>query len=1030
MGLLIYLRHSSLLFFISLLFLSHITLSQDFTVRGQVSDENGESLPGVNVVAKSTTIGTVTDIEGTYSLSVPENTSTLVFTSVGYQSTEVTIGSRNVINVSMTPDIQSLSEVVVIGYGTQERADLTGSVSSVSSEEITQVPNVNIANTIQGRAPGVVVTENSGRPGAEATILIRGAGTVGNSSPLFVVDGQILTGQTGLQSLNPNDIESIEILKDASASAIYGARAANGVVLITTKRGEAGKTKLSYNGFYGPQWINDRSEWMNASEWVQNQIDVAEAQGNASVWNDEPSDPDPASFGEGINYWDKLWQTGILTDHNINMSGGNENSQFVVSLGYLSNEGVMVGQDFERYTVRINTDHRLTDWLTVGQNLQLSRSNEIAIGGTGAFNNMFQGAMTMSPTVVPERLPDGQWNGATRPGESNDFSTFSPNHYLEERENETNQWLGLGNVYTELKLAEGLKFRTTFNGLFRYSNNFLWDGQLVTVGHSSGPTALSRNTNVTTNWQLDNILTYDKTFGKHTISALAGYTAQENIFEFLNASVTGFLIESLQVINAGNLETLNGSGSKNDWSLNSIISRINYEFDNKYLFQANFRADGSSRFGPGNRWGYFPSFSAGWRISEESFFDVAAISNLKLRGSWGQLGNDRIGLYAFTPSISLSQRYTLGADQSILPGAAPLSLANEDIKWEQTTQWDIGVDMGFFENKLNITADYFNKTTNDILVQIPLPVSAGYTTSPFVNAGIVENRGWEFMATYRNYDNAFSWDASVNLSSIQNEVISLGEREEPIFGGLSDVISDVGTEVNAFYGYVSDGLYQNQAEIDAVNELNPDRDYDPGAGPGAVRFVDIDGDGVITPSDRSVIGSPYPDLNIGLNFTARYKGFDFALFFQGAVGQELLLANNDNWQLEPGLKNQARFNLDRWFEEGDTNDAMLWGVNGLNNASGGRNGRTPDFQVLPGDYIRAKNIQLGYTLPNSITENIGISRLRIYASTKNLITFWNQDPYNLILDPELGNEGSGFGKFNFSTTPQPKTIIFGVNLDF
>ncbi len=1030
MGLLIYLRHSSLLFFISLLFLSHITLSQDFTVRGQVSDENGESLPGVNVVAKSTTIGTVTDIEGTYSLSVPENTSTLVFTSVGYQSTEVTIGSRNVINVSMTPDIQSLSEVVVIGYGTQERADLTGSVSSVSSEEITQVPNVNIANTIQGRAPGVVVTENSGRPGAEATILIRGAGTVGNSSPLFVVDGQILTGQTGLQSLNPNDIESIEILKDASASAIYGARAANGVVLITTKRGEAGKTKLSYNGFYGPQWINDRSEWMNASEWVQNQIDVAEAQGNASVWNDEPSDPDPASFGEGINYWDKLWQTGILTDHNINMSGGNENSQFVVSLGYLSNEGVMVGQDFERYTVRINTDHRLTDWLTVGQNLQLSRSNEIAIGGTGAFNNMFQGAMTMSPTVVPERLPDGQWNGATRPGESNDFSTFSPNHYLEERENETNQWLGLGNVYTELKLAEGLKFRTTFNGLFRYSNNFLWDGQLVTVGHSSGPTALSRNTNVTTNWQLDNILTYDKTFGKHTISALAGYTAQENIFEFLNASVTGFLIESLQVINAGNLETLNGSGSKNDWSLNSIISRINYEFDNKYLFQANFRADGSSRFGPGNRWGYFPSFSAGWRISEESFFDVAAISNLKLRGSWGQLGNDRIGLYAFTPSISLSQRYTLGADQSILPGAAPLSLANEDIKWEQTTQWDIGVDMGFFENKLNITADYFNKTTNDILVQIPLPVSAGYTTSPFVNAGIVENRGWEFMATYRNYDNAFSWDASVNLSSIQNEVISLGEREEPIFGGISDVISDVGTEVNAFYGYVSDGLYQNQAEIDAVNELNPDRDYDPGAGPGAVRFVDIDGDGVITPSDRSVIGSPYPDLNIGLNFTARYKGLDFALFFQGAVGQELLLANNDNWQLEPGLKNQARFNLDRWFEEGDTNDAMLWGVNGLNNASGGRNGRTPDFQVLPGDYIRAKNIQLGYTLPNSITENIGISRLRIYASTKNLITFWNQDPYNLILDPELGNEGSGFGKFNFSTTPQPKTIIFGVNLDF
>ena len=1030
MKLLVYFKPPPLLFFLCFMLIIQVAYAQDINVSGQVSDEDGEPLPGVNVVAKNTTLGTVTDIDGNFSFAVPENTTTLVFTSIGYQSTEVNIGSRTVINVTMTPDIQSLSEVVVIGYGTQERADLTGSVSSVSSEEITQVPNVNIANTIQGRAPGVVVTENSGRPGAEATILIRGAGTVGNSSPLFVVDGQILTGQTGLQSLNPNDIESIEILKDASASAIYGARAANGVVLITTKRGEAGKTKLSYNGFYGPQWFADRSEWMNASEWVQYQIDVAEAQGNTSVWNDEPSDPDPASFGEGINYWDKLWQTGFLTDHNINMSGGNENSQFVVSLGYLANEGVMRGQEFERYTVRINTDHKLTNWLTVGQNLQLSRTNEIAIGGTGAFNNMFQGAINMSPTVVPERLPDGQWNGATRPGEGNDFSTFSPNHYLEERENETNQWLGLGNVYAELKLAEGLNFRTTFNGLFRYSNNFVWDGQLVTVGHASGPTAMSRNTNVTTNWQLDNILTYDKTFGKHTISALAGFTAQENVFEFLNANVTGFLIESLQVINAGNLETLNGSGSKNDWALNSIISRVNYEYDNKYLFQANFRADGSSRFGPGNRWGYFPSFSAGWRISEESFFDVAAISNLKLRGSWGQLGNDRIGLYAFTPSISLSQRYTLGADQSILPGAAPLSLANENIKWEQTTQWDIGVDLGFFENKLNITADYFNKTTNDILVQIPLPVSAGYGSSPFVNAGIVENRGWEFMATYRNYENAFSWDATVNLSSVQNEVISLGEREEPIIGGLSDIISDVGTEVNAFYGYVSDGLYQNQAEIDAVNELNPDRDYDPGAGPGAVRFVDLDGDGVITPSDRSVIGSPYPDLNIGLNFSARYKGFDFAVFFQGAIGQEILVANNDNWDLEPGQRNRARFNLDRWFEEGDTNDAMLWGVNGLSNASGGRNGRTPDFQVLPGDYIRAKNIQLGYTLPNNVTDNIGISRLRIYASTKNLITFWNQDRYNLILDPELGTEGAGFGKFNFATTPQPRTVIFGVNLDF
>jgi TonB-linked SusC/RagA family outer membrane protein len=1021
-----YLRRqtSHVVYSILLLLLPGLVLAQN-TVSGTVTDdEANEPLPGVNVVVKGTTTGTVTDIDGNYSFSVPEGAETLVFSSVGYTSLEVGINNRGTINVALSSDVQSLSEVVVIGYGTQERRDLTGAVSSVSSEEINQLPNVNIAQALQGRAPGVVVTENSGRPGAAATVQIRGVGTVGNSDPLYVVDGQILNGANGLESLNPNDIESMEILKDASASAIYGARAANGVVLITTKRGKAGETRLSYNGYYGMQSFNDRLEFMNGQEFVQDAIDRANAQGERSVWEDEG---DPAQFGEGVNYWDKLWRTGYITDHTLSLSGGNENSQFLVSFGYLDNQGVMIGQSFERYSLRLNSDHQLNDWLKIGQSLQMTRANEEAIGGTGGFNSVFEAGWRMKPTIAPERFPDGSWNGPTRPGEPFNFSTFSPNQFVEEWDNQQKQWSALGNIYAEIELVEGLTFRSTVSGFFGYNDQTDWRPQLVNAGGAGNATILSRGTNTTTNWQWDNILTYTKSFGAHNLSALAGYTAQENRFENLNASINDFLDESVVVINGGNPETLTGSGGITDWSLNSIIGRLTYDYDSKYLLQANIRADGSSRFGEGNRWGYFPSFSAGWRLSEESFFSVPFISDLKLRGSWGQLGNDQIGLYAFAAAVNLSQRYTFGESQNILPGAAPLQLANSDIKWEETTQVDVGVDMGMFENSVLLTLDYFVKTTDDMLLQVPIPLSSGYSQAPFVNAGSVENRGWEMALTYRDYDGSFTWDATLNLSSVQNEVTALGQGERIITGANNgDQVADVGTEVFAFFGYVADGLYQNQSELDAVNALNPEREYDPGAVPGAVRFKDINGDGLITDEDRTIIGSPYPDLSYGLNFSAQYANFDLSLFLQGTLGNELLIANNDNFAIQPG--GLLRYNLDRWDGDGSTNDPVLWGVGGFQNASGGRDGRAADYMVFDGSYMRVKNLQLGYTIPASLTDRIGISRLRFYVSSKNLITLWDRPEYNFVNDPELGREGSGFGKFNLTTTPQTTTILFGVNL--
>ena len=1010
-----------------------LSLEQNITIIGKVTSAEDETgLPGVNVIVKGTALGTVTDVEGNYSLDVPDESTILVFSSVGYTLKEVTVGSQTVIDIVMSPDLTALDEIVVIGYGTQKKSDLTGSVSSVSSDEITQLPTVNVASALQGRAAGVTVTENSGRPGSGSTVVIRGLGTVGNSKPLYVVDGQILNDGIGLESINPNDIQSIEVLKDASSSAIYGARAANGVVLITTQRGAEGKTKLSYNMYYGVQQTMDRTEWMSASEYVQNDIDLNKARGMVSPWEAEG---DPSQWGQGINYWDKLWRTGSITDHSINLSGGNANSQFLVTFGYLNNKGVMIGQDFERFTVRINTDHQIGKWLKIGESLQISRGNQSAIGGTGAFNEVFLGATSMVPTIDPEKLEDGTWNGPTRLGEPNHFTVWNPRQKVAEWDWQTKKWQAMGNVYAEIQIVEGLKFRSTFNSFFAYNDGTNWSPQLESAGGRTGnQTTFSKGTNSITNWQWDNILYYDNTFGAHHISLLGGVTSQENRYEFLNASGSHFLDENVRVINGSDIESRTVTGGIEEWSLLSYIGRLSYSFKDKYLFQANVRRDGSSRFSENNRWAVFPSFSLGWRLSEENFMQqLSGISNLKLRGSWGKLGNDQIGLYSYAATVNFNQRYTFGESQTPQVGATPTSLANTEIKWEETVQTNIGLDLGILDNKLQFVMDYFVKNTNDMLLRVPIPSSSGYSASPFVNAGSVQNKGWEFSAIYKNVSGNFNYDIALNLSGIKNEVTSLGQGQRIITGHNSgasngNLIVDEGTEIFAFFGYVADGLYQNQAEIDAVDALNPEREYDPGAGPGAIRFKDIDGDGLITDADRIVIGSPYPDLTFGLNFNASYKGFDFTLFFQGVVGNDILQDNSDSYQMQPGSR--LIYNLNRWFKEGDTNDPVLWGVNGFNNASSGRDGRTSSIQVFDGSYFRSKNIQIGYTLPETLTSKAGISRLRVYISTKNLFTIWNRDDYNLVNDPELGSEGVGFGMYNFTTTSQVKTYVVGLNISF
>lgn len=1013
---------------------------QERSIKGKVTDNEGIGLPGVTVKLEGAlSQAGVTDVNGNYSFNnLPSGNYTLSFSYLGFarlnREVNLTEGRVKELNVTLTAEPSSLQEVVVVGYGTQRRKDLTGAVSSVSAEEITDLPVVNAATALQGRAAGVNVVENSGRPGASATVQIRGVGTVGNSEPLYVIDGQITNS---ISNLNPNDIATIDILKDAASGAIYGARAANGVVLITTKRGTGGKTKFSLNSYFGPQLINrDQVQFMNAEEFVRTQNEETSFLGQPSRWTNPPE----YYRDKSTDFWGKAWRTGFISNHNLSVSGGNDFSTFLISGGYLKNEGVQIGQDYQRFTLRLNSDHKLGKKIKLGQSLQVARANERIIGGAGQFNFLMTAASQIAPTVFPEKLSDGSWNGPTLPGEAPSRTNVNPLQIIESWDDEDKIWQILGSVYGEYEFIEGLKFRSSLYGVYDAVNGFSWSPQLKAGNVSTDPTSLDKNFREHINWQWDNTVSYNHTFAqKHDLSLLAGITAQEDKNDYLNNSIANFLDPSVVSIGGGDPTSLRGSGGLNDWALNSYIGRINYAFADKYLFQANLRVDGSSRFGANNRWGTFPSFSAGWRIAQENFMqNIPVISDLKLRGSWGKLGNDQVGLYPFAASLNLGQGYTFGRNQTIVQGAAPLGLANPDIRWEETTQTNIGIDLGLLENKISITADYFYKKTSDMLLQVPIPGSAGYTSppfgatdggAPFVNAGEVENKGLELMAAYHKTSGDFTWDLSFNTSFIKNKILALGKGRRVILN--NDAVADIGTEVFAWYGYTAEGLYQNQAEIDAVNALNPTRAYDPGAGPGAIRFKDLNGDGLITNADIGVIGSPYPDFSGGINFAARYKGFDFTMFFQGVYGNDILSSSNNNYTMQPGgTQNKSKINANRWNGEGSTNDPFLWGVNGLNNASGGRDGRVSSAQLFDGSYLRAKNIQLGYSIPQKITSKMGVTGLRLYISSKNMFTIWNQkEAKDVFWDPELGTEGVGFGRYNLSSTPQPRTVFFGINMD-
>ena len=737
-------------------------IRQAVPVSGKVIGPDGQGVPGATVVVKGTTIGTATDANGNFTLNVPNGTGTLVVSFIGYKTQEAPINNRSTVNVNLATDAKALQEIVVVGYGTQERADVTGAISSVQGEALERIPTPTIAQALQGQTPGVQVTANSGAPGAGSSIRIRGAGTIGNNNPLYVVDGVQVEGN--INYLNSNDIASIEILKDASATAIYGSRAANGVVVVTTKKGRAGAAEFNFSAYTGIQTAWRTLDVTNAAEYValDNMARLAAGLPTNPAW------VNPASLGEGTDYQDELFRTAPISNYQLSWSGGSENSQMYVSAGYFQQDGIVIGSDFERYTFRLNTDHKIGARVKVGNTLQLSTTQESLIpNNVGLNTGVLERGIRQLP-VIPVRNPDGSFAGPTGNFEG---ESENPVWLALESFNTDRAYRVLGSVYGEVEIIEDLRFRSSFNLDFNYFTNKNFDPAYAIGNRINTANSLGVNNGTNRAWQWTNLFMYNKTFGLHDIDLLAGVEAQDNYFQNAFARGGGFLKNSdIQFLEQATKDFF-VSGGASESAIYSQLARVNYSYGDRYLITASIRRDGSSKFA-NNRYGVFPSASIGWRLSEEGFFkdNVDFVSSLKLRASWGETGNQNIGSnYPTYGVIAGDGRYAFGADQIQVPGFYQPVQVNPDIRWETTEQVNFGIESGFLSNKLTFSADYFVKTTKDLLLQLPIPESAG-PGAAFTNAGKIQNRGFEFALGYRNMDNAFGYGFGLNVTRVRNEV--------------------------------------------------------------------------------------------------------------------------------------------------------------------------------------------------------------------------------------------------------------------
>ncbi|MDR2919460.1 MAG: TonB-dependent receptor [Tannerella sp.] len=989
--------------------------NQTVKISGTVIDETGETMPGVNVVVKGTTQGTITDVDGKFSLDVQQG-STIVISFIGMVTQEIVITNQRDLKITLVSDTETLEEVVVIGYGVIKKKDLTGAIGGLKAEQLDQQSNGNLGSAIQGKIAGVTVESAGGAPGSGTRIQVRGAGSLNNNNPLILVDDIAVTS---MNNLNPYDIESIQVLKDASAAAIYGSRAANGVIMITTKSGKRGEMKVSFDAVYGISKVNKKLDLLTAEEWTKVSNAAYDAAGKAHLDIAE----NPEVPGKGTDWQDEIFRTAPTQNYSLGLSGGSDNLKYNMSLGYYNQEGVIEKTNYDRLNLRVKTDYT-KGIFKIGETVMITKENRKDMPGVGGQGGNVIGAATM---MLPGfKVYDENAIGGYGGAKGAVLDVFNPVAALNLIDSKNDYYQALVNLYGEVSLYEGLKYKLNVGVTTTEHKSYLYT-PVYEVGSifSNTLNSLAETSDLTKYYQVENTLSYMKDFGKHSINLLVGQTVYQNDYRIIRASAKG-MPDGIKVLDAGT-EQAAATGYTEKNRLLSFLGRAIYSYDNRYIMTATFRRDGSSRFSPENRWGNFPSISGAWNLENERFFaDLnTPVTELKLRTSYGILGNQEIGNYQYLGLITPAISYAVGEPNKLWVGNIQTEYPAAGLKWESTATFDVGLDLGLWNGRMNFTFDYFEKTTSDLLLRVPIPLSVGAKENPYTNAGKVSNKGFEMSLEYNGNIRDFNYSVTGNLSHTKNEVVELSTGTQKISGGTAShhgsavTYSEAGYPIYSFFLVKTDGLFRSQEEINAHSKDG--KLIQPRADLGDIRYVDANGDGQINGEDRQYCGSPFPDFEYGIRLQGEWKGIDLSMFFQGTQGGKIYNGAKSYTETVRLNTNYSKETLNSYTYNPNSNFPRL-NIDDPND-----NGADYSDRFLENSsYFRCKTIQLGYTLPVALTKKAFIERCRIYVAGDNLFTITDYSGYN----PDIAGNGLGTRGIDFRVYPLNKTYQIGLQLNF